>query len=164
MIEHRRGYYAPTQANAKSVAPCTTTDETFSRPGCAKPRVLLVDDDELTARVLKRALEAEQFECRAAYDYRTALRTAGEWLPDFLICDIDLQSRRDGCDVLKTMRSAHQTIQGISISGLPLPDARQRSESGGFQWHLAKPVGVDELVHKLRTLAISPRKAPRRTS
>lgn len=112
---------------------------------------------------MTRMLEAERFECRAAADYRGALRTASEWLPDFLVCDIDLQSNRDGIDVLRAMRSAHQTIQGISVSGLSIAEAEARSQSGGFEAHLAKPVNFDHLIAALRSLMLSPKKVDRRS-
>ena len=123
-----------------------------------KPRILLVDDDETTVKAIARMLDAENFDCRMALDYRSAVRTAGEWLPDVVVCDIDLHSSRDGGDVLRAMRSAHRTIQGVSISGLPPAEAIPRSQAGGFAAHLPKPFDIEQLVGALRSLMATPRR------
>ncbi|QOV90569.1 response regulator [Humisphaera borealis] len=160
MLEHRKGNAVP--SGESDSARCHPGPER-SRAGCTRPRILLVEDDDLSARMMAKLLEDEQFECRYATDYRSALRTASEWIPDFLVCDIDLQSRRDGCDVLRSMRTAYQTIQGISVSGLEFGEARARSEQGGFALHLSKPIDAARLISSLRSLMLSPPRASGRS-
>lgn len=164
MLEHRRNSYevaVPTVSPLPvSHAPPSTGKETSVRH-IVRARILLVDDDETAAKALARLLDMECFDCRVALDYRSALRTASEWLPDVVVCDIDLHSNRDGPDVLRAMRTAHPTIQGISISGLDPAEAVARSQAGGFATHLRKPFDVEQLANALRSLMMTPARVGR---
>lgn len=155
MLEHQRAkreVSPPEAERQKSREPSTPIRHVV------KPRILLVDDDEGTVNTMAKMLHQENFDCRVALDYRSALRTASEWLPDVVVCDIDLHSNRDGCDVLRAMRSAHRTIQGVSISGLAPDEAIARSQAGGFATHLRKPFEIDRLVQALHSLMATPRR------
>ncbi len=156
MLEHQRAKCEVSPPVVDQRKP--SSERTTPIRHVVKPRILLVDDDEPTVKAIARLLDAENFDCRVAVDYRSALRTASEWLPDVVVCDIDLHSDRDGSDVLRAMRSAHRTIQGVSISGLSPPEAMARSQAGGFATHLSKPFHLDDLVSALGVLMATPRR------
>ena len=52
--------------------------------------ILLVDDEPMTLRVMRQALEKDGFEIRTAFDGRDALEKITASQPDVLITDIDM--------------------------------------------------------------------------
>ena len=61
-------------------------------------RVLVVEDDESIADVLRRTLRQEGHEVRSSADGVEALRTAEEFVPDLVILDLGLPGL-DGVEV-----------------------------------------------------------------
>ena len=147
MLEHRRAVNPSEPGKADSQVP--DPEPAPSSTGL-NPRVLLVEDDMTAAKAMKNLLETQDVECRHAEGYREAVRTAAEWLPDLLVCDIDLGSSRGGCEVFRSMRSAYPTLQGLSVSGLPVREAQQLSADAGFSAHLSKPFSADEFVEAVK--------------
>ena len=125
------------------------------RPGRSRLQVLVVEDDGPTARVLGRLLERAGYAVRVAGTYKDAVRTAGEWLPDLVICDIGLPGR-DGLDVMKTMRRAYPGLKGIVVSGHAAPADVAASLEAGFAEHLAKPVSLAQLHQAIRNVLAEP--------
>lgn len=54
------------------------------------PYVLVVDDDEALARMLRVLLESEQCNVRVAHDGREALSALGEFVPDVVLLDLQM--------------------------------------------------------------------------
>ena len=109
-----------------------------------RPRILLVEDDELTAKLLARILRQDEYEVRSAGDYKAAMRTACSWLPDLLVCDIALPGR-DGLELIRTMRRAYPTLKGLAVSGLSTPRDIEAALTAGFAGHLPKPIDAVRL-------------------
>jgi len=158
MIEHVGRRKRP--ETDRSLYPC---DDFGDQPpsGCASTRVMVVEDDIPTGRILVRLLVASGFEATHVEDHRTAVKQACTWLPDVLITDIDLHAERNGCDVLKTMRQAYPGLRAISISGLNADTAVPASHAAGFDAHLSKPFAYDQLVQTIRQVLSARRKALR---
>ena len=125
------------------------------RPARGRLQVLVVEDDGPTARVLGRLLEKAGYAVRVAGSYKDAVRTACEWLPDLVICDIGLPGR-DGLDLMKTMRRAYPSLKGIVVSGHDAPEDVAASLEAGFAEHLAKPVGIEQLHEVIRKVLAEP--------
>src|SRR6476646_6166084 len=67
-------------------------------------RVLVVEDDEAIADVLRRTLRQEGHEVRSAGDGVAALALAEEFVPDLVILDLGLP-KLDGSEVLRRLRN-----------------------------------------------------------
>lgn len=114
-------------------------------------RILVVEDDSDTAALMSKVLDLEGFESRSVGSYKEALATAGEWVPDVLVCDIGLPGK-DGFEVMKKMREAYPGLHGLVVSGYAAPEDVARSLEAGFAEHLTKPITVDQLTAAIRRL------------
>ncbi|MEA4961823.1 response regulator transcription factor [Lutispora sp.] len=70
-----------------------------------KYRVLVVDDDQNIAELIRLYLEKEMYEVRIAYDGKKAMSIFYEWTPDLVILDIMIP-QMDGYEVCKHIRKA----------------------------------------------------------
>jgi CheY-like chemotaxis protein len=118
-----------------------------SRSPCA---VLVVEDDRLTAELMRRTLEDAGYEARVAFTGSDGLWTARHLRPAGLICDLGLPGM-SGWDIARALRreSSPDRIFMIAVSGYSHETDRLRSLESGFDRHLAKPVNLDELCRVL---------------
>jgi two-component system, OmpR family, response regulator MprA len=70
----------------------------------ATARVLVVEDDEAIADVLRRSLRAEGHDVRSAGDGAEALTAAEQFSPDLVVLDLGLP-RLDGMEVCRRIRA-----------------------------------------------------------
>lgn len=78
------------------------------------------------------------------------LAKAREFQPEVLLCDIGLP-KMNGYDIAKAIRQ-DETLKGIflvALTGYAMPEDLQRATEAGFDYHLAKPVDLDELNRML---------------
>ena len=139
----------PLSPSARIAEPDAGRD-TASRPVAAW-RVLVVDDNEDAAATLALLLRALGHETRVAHDGREALRAAAQFEPDVVLLDIGLPDV-DGYEVARRLRaldSAHK-FRIVAVTGWGQEHDRQRSAEAGFDLHLVKPVGTDELFRALQ--------------
>jgi CheY-like chemotaxis protein len=123
----------------------------------AKLRVLIVDDNDDSARSLAMLLALAGHEANVRSNGRDALVAVRELRPDVVLLDLGLPDM-DGYDVCRALRDdpSASGLRLVAVSGRG-DDSRKRSEEAGFDAHLLKPVDQSEL---LRTLS-SP-SAPRK--
>jgi PAS domain S-box-containing protein len=116
-------------------------------PAPARRRVLVIDDNVDGAQSLKDVLETCGHEVQVAYDGPSGLEAARELEPDVIVCDIGLPGM-DGYAVARTIRAepALREAQLVALSGYARPEDVERARDAGFDQHLAKPPGIDELA------------------
>jgi len=106
-------------------------------------RILVVDDDEASARGLAKLLSLEGFEVSTAYNGREALEQLEKETPDALITDLAMPEM-DGMSLLREVHQRYPDMLVMVLSG-----AQQRAEPvlrGGAMAFVGKPVQVDEVV------------------
>jgi CheY-like chemotaxis protein len=137
----------------ESIAPI----ETAKQPAQAS-RVLVVDDNMDSADMLVMLLQMFGHEAQAAYSGQTALETAVEYQPDFVLLDIGLPDM-NGYEVARRLRQQPQTkqVRLIAMTGYGQDSDRQRSKEAGFDRHLVKPVDPQRLQDLLATRVKQPR-------
>ena len=118
-------------------------------PGRVKPceikmRILLVEDNGDTVRILKKLLERQGHEVREAGDVATALELARRERFDLLVSDLGLPDR-SGLELMRELRAEGKLLPGIALSGYGQEQDVQQSRDAGFQLHLVKPVNVERL-------------------
>jgi CheY-like chemotaxis protein len=120
----------------------------------ASPRILVVDDERLSAVSLRKLLGMKGYEIRTAYDGLEAVTTADEFRPDVVLLDIGLP-KMNGYEVARRIRQQPwgQAMVLIAVTGWGQEADRHRSQEAGFDHHLVKPVDPTEL---LRLLAVLP--------
>ncbi|MBS6037909.1 MULTISPECIES: CheR family methyltransferase [Pseudomonas] len=134
-------------------------------PPCANPaehsregrlhgvRVLLVDDSVEVLEIMQELLEMENASVRAFSRPREALEVASGEAFDIILSDIGMPVM-DGHALIKALRShAHlRHTPAIALTGYGASADQHKSRQSGFDRHLNKPVGYDELVEAIETL------------
>ncbi len=107
-------------------------------------RILIVEDNDDTAQVLKWGLEQLGYAVAIAHNGPLALRVADAFGPQVAVLDIGLPVM-DGWELARRLRDKHQGLQVIAVTGILEEEARSRSLAAGFFEHLLKPVNIDTL-------------------
>lgn len=112
-------------------------------PALSRPRVLVVDDNVDAADSLAIVLRLEGCETRVEYRARDALRTADEFRPRAIVCDIGLPEI-DGCEIARRVRAnpRHADTVLVALTGLGSEEDKRRTRDAGFDFHLVKPVDL----------------------
>ncbi len=113
------------------------------------PQIVLAEDDETMARLLRTLLRLEGFEVDTVgseEDVKTVVERVG---PDMLLLDMVL-SRENGLEVLDQIRSseAGKRLYVLMMSGL---DVREECRVHGADDFLLKPFMPEDLLSRLRT-------------
>jgi PAS domain S-box-containing protein len=112
-------------------------------------RVLAVDDDEESRRLVKAILGDCGAEVTVASSADAALDTLRTTFVDVLVSDIGMPDA-DGYDLIRRLREAEQAhgghIPAIALTAYAGDDDRARALAAGYQDYVTKPVGPDELV------------------
>jgi EAL domain-containing protein (putative c-di-GMP-specific phosphodiesterase class I)/CheY-like chemotaxis protein len=113
--------------------------------------VLVVDDDEATRVLHRRALERAGIPCVLASDGREALEIVGREPVSLIVLDREMPGL-GGLEVIARLRAdpAAETLPVILVTGAD--DLRDRIDGleGGADDYLVKPVAPDELVAHVR--------------
>lgn len=120
-------------------------------------RILVVEDDEAIADVVRRSLRIEGHDVRSAADGVEALSMAESFAPDLIVLDLGLP-RLDGTEVLKRVRSESDVPILVLTARVETADRVEGLDSGADDY-LPKPFERDELLARVR--ALLRRKPPR---
>jgi signal transduction histidine kinase len=136
----------PVVAQALTPAPTPAGREERDRGGL---RVLVVDDNVDIAQLLSEALELEGYQTVTAHDSLAALEAWRRFKPHAAVLDLGLPGV-DGCELARQLRAEHgkQPVL-IAATGYGQPSDRQRTTNAGFDYHLTKPVSVQQLMQAL---------------
>ena len=113
-------------------------------------RVLVVEDDEAIADVLRRTLRQEGHEVRSSIDGVDALVAAAEFVPDVVILDLGLPGL-DGVEVCRRLRAESDVPILILTARGELGDRVVGLDSGADDY-LVKPFERQELLARMRAL------------
>ncbi|MGE7989504.1 CheR family methyltransferase [Pseudomonas sp. NPDC089554] len=117
-------------------------------------RVLLVDDSVEVLEVMQQLLEMENAQVRAYSDPQQALKAAADEHYDVIISDIGMPVM-DGHALIKALRALEHLrhTPAIALTGYGASADQHKSRQSGFDRHLNKPVGYDDLVDAIETLS-----------
>lgn len=115
-------------------------------------RILLVDDNHAASETLGKLLEFKGYSVRFTHDGESTLRAADEFDPHIIMLDIGLPDM-SGYDVARTLRGRGNAAAMIAVTGYGQAEDKARSKEAGFDHHLTKPVGINDLEKILAPLA-----------
>jgi signal transduction histidine kinase/CheY-like chemotaxis protein len=106
-------------------------------------RVLVVDDNEDAADMLREAITFAGHEVRVAHDGPSALQLVEDFAPDVAFLDIGLPVM-DGYELASHLRCVPglERILLVAVTGYARADDRDKARAHGFDEHLAKPVDL----------------------
>jgi EAL domain-containing protein (putative c-di-GMP-specific phosphodiesterase class I) len=110
----------------------------------ARPRILLVDDDELLARTYARTLSSAGYEVELRYDGESAVDAVQRTPFDAVLSDIDLP-RLGGLALLERIHAHDPDTPVVLITGTPTLETAMAAVEHGAVRYLAKPVNANDL-------------------
>lgn len=116
-------------------------------------RILVVEDDEKSRRLLTDVLEYHGFDVGAYPSGEQGLEHARSASPDAALLDIELPGI-NGFDVLARLRaeSAGASMPVIAVTASVMDQDRKKILAAGFDAYVPKPVNIRELVTVLNDL------------
>ena len=128
----------------------------------AKMKILIVDDDSETRRVLELLLRAHGYETAVAFDAVSAMGKARKEQPNLILLDLGIPGG-DGFMVMERLKSiaplAHIPI--IVLSGRDPQASRERALQAGARAYLQKPPDHGELLAAIQKALSEPGKDSR---
>jgi DNA-binding NtrC family response regulator len=108
-------------------------------------RILIVDDDPETCRLIAELVASRGRELEQAHDAETAIALARREPFNLVISDINLNGPETGLDVLKAFKLANPAGEVLLISGFgTLDTAVQAVRAGAFDY-ISKPFNIGEV-------------------
>jgi len=109
-----------------------------------------VDDEPQIVRVLRRGLESNGFEVRAAPDGHSAMDIFRAWSADLVITDLAMPES-DGLEVCRKVRKV-STVPIVVLSVHGEEGTKVEALDLGADDYITKPFGMDELLARVRAL------------
>ena len=116
-----------------------------------KPRLLVIEDDELTRAALESVLDEEGFIVQALAEGRDADRVVSDFRPDLAIVDVELGFGPDGFTVARRMKAASD-FPIFFLTGRGEVEDRLTGFATGADDYLVKPFVMAELLARVRAL------------
>jgi len=116
-------------------------------------RILVVEDDEKSRRLLVDVLGYHGYEVVAVESGEQGLAEAIAHTPDAALLDIQLPGI-SGFEVLAALRSGAPggRIPAIAVTASVMDQDRRRIFAAGFDAYVAKPVNIRQLIDTLQRL------------
>ena len=121
------------------------------------PKILLVEDNEMTRDMLSRRLERKGYAVTLALDGAEALQKARTEAPDLILMDMSLPVM-DGWTATQKLKNADDTrrIPVIALTAHAMPSDRDRALAAGCDDYDTKPIELPRLLGKIEGLLGSP--------
>lgn len=113
-------------------------------------RILVVDDNEASAKVFALALSLHGYDVREAYSGKQAVETARTFLPNVAFLDLGIPMM-DGFEIAAQLQ-AIPDLNGVflvAVTGFSGDVHVARSRAVGFRHHLVKPVEPETILKLL---------------
>lgn len=110
-----------------------------------RPSLLLVDDDEIFCRVLKKALTRRGFDVNVVHDVEAALVLAEENAPEYAVVDLKMPGP-SGLVLVKRLKELDEETRIVMLTGFASIATAVEAIKLGAIHYLAKPVDADQVV------------------
>jgi two-component system, OmpR family, response regulator len=114
-------------------------------------RLLLVEDDAMIGEAVLDALRAEHYAVDWVRDGAMADTALRSETYDLVLLDLGLP-KRDGLDVLRSLRSRHSTVPVLVATARDAVGDRIAGLDAGADDYVVKPYDTDELLARIRAL------------
>jgi CheY-like chemotaxis protein len=116
-----------------------------------RPKVLVVDDEQVIADTLAKILDINGYDASAVYSGLAAVQSARSLRPDLIISDVIMQDM-DGIEAAIHIRDFLPSCKILLFSGqAATADLLENARAQGHDFEiLAKPVHPSELLAKIK--------------
>lgn len=116
-----------------------------------KMRILIIEDDQATAKTICVALKSEGFVCDTTGIGEDGLEIARQYDYDLIILDLMLPDI-DGYEILRRLRAVRVETPVLILSGLADIDDKIKGLGFGADDYITKPFNKEELVARSRAI------------
>ncbi len=116
--------------------------------------VLVVEDDHVSTKLFREALEAHGYNVLQAKDGMEGWRMAREHRPDLILMDIQLPGV-SGLEVTKWLK-ADETLKSvpvIAITAFAMEGDEEKMLEGGCDAYIPKPISVPDFLQTVERFA-----------
>ncbi|MHB0969578.1 MAG: response regulator [Thermoanaerobaculia bacterium] len=116
-----------------------------------KPKVLVVEDNDMNMQLVEFLLEEGGFEILKAASGEEALRTVVDAVPDLILMDIHLPGM-DGLSVVRAIKADEKTrgIPILAVTAHAMRGDRDRFLEAGCDGYISKPIDVKSFIPSVR--------------
>jgi DNA-binding response OmpR family regulator len=114
-------------------------------------RVLVIEDEEKMADLLKRGLEEEGMQVELAFDGESGLAAAQTGNHDLIILDLGLPNR-SGMEVLQDLRASGSKTPVLILTAQDSTEMKVKGLDIGADDYLTKPFAFSEMLARIRAL------------
>ena len=132
------------ETGAFSLAPCPQRDAAM------KGRLLIVDDDEVFCRLLKRHFEGD-YAVAGFSDPEDAVRHVKKNPADVVLTDLSMP-KMDGIEVLRSIKAEFPDTDVVVMTAYANVETAVEAMKKGAYDYIVKPFSLDELSMQLRNL------------
>lgn len=110
-------------------------------------KILIVDDDAKTRKLLRAMLQNSGYEIIEAENGEQGIKLAKENIPDLILMDIEMPVM-DGMSAFKVIRADESTknISVIALTSYAMKGDKEKFLAEGFNSYIAKPIDVKEFM------------------
>jgi two-component system cell cycle response regulator CtrA len=114
-------------------------------------RVLVIEDDQATAKTIQLSLKSEGFVCDTTGIGEDGLEIARHYDYDLIILDLMLPDI-DGYEILRRLRAVRISTPVLILSGLADIDDKIKGLGFGADDYITKPFNKEELIARVRAI------------
>jgi two-component system copper resistance phosphate regulon response regulator CusR len=114
-------------------------------------RLLLVEDEEKLARLVKRALVAERFSVDTARDGRAGMELAAAYDYDLMVLDLQLPEL-SGSEILRRVRRLNPNVPVMILTARDAVVDKVSHFEAGADDYLTKPFAMAEFIVRIKSL------------
>jgi DNA-binding NtrC family response regulator len=118
----------------------------------APPRTLIVDDEHAVRLTYSLILERHGHKVTVASSASEAKAALDRDQFDLLLCDLSLEERHTGLDVIRFARQRQPGVPAILITGYATEDVLQLAGAQSIDSVLLKPVAIAEFLETIARL------------
>lgn len=117
-----------------------------------KPKILVVDDQPINVKLLRRKLEKEGMDVTTANDGMTCLELVDQQTPDLILLDV-MMPEMDGIEVCRRLKEEEhsRTIPIIFITAKSSKEGKIEGLDAGAADYITKPIDLEETIARVTT-------------
>jgi CheY-like chemotaxis protein len=116
-----------------------------------KSRVLVVDDERNVLLTYRMLLEQEGYDATASLTAKEAINLLEKQRFDILLCDLSLEEKRTGFEVINAARERNADVPAVLLTGYASPEAAEYARANDVAV-LYKPIEIEEFLKTIASL------------